>query len=72
MVILRGGGIRGVFMPWNKNRKHHKLIYSTESGLIKIKWKFRLNYDIKCKNICIFYGFSIYPKSLVNIPWHKT
>jgi hypothetical protein len=24
-------------MPWNKNRKHQKLIYSTKLGLNKIK-----------------------------------
>ena len=31
------GGNKGCFMPWNKNRKHQKLIYSTELGLNKIK-----------------------------------
>jgi hypothetical protein len=36
MVILRGG-IRGCFMPWNKNRNHQKLIDSTELGLNKVK-----------------------------------
>jgi hypothetical protein len=38
MVILRGGGgDKGCFIPWNKKRKHQKLIYSTELGLNKIK-----------------------------------
>jgi hypothetical protein len=27
------GGNKGCFMPWNKNRKHQKLTYSTELGL---------------------------------------
>jgi hypothetical protein len=36
MVILRGEN-KGCFMPWNKNRKHQKLIYSKELGLNKIK-----------------------------------
>jgi hypothetical protein len=29
--------IKGCCMPWNKKRKHQKLIYSTELGLNKIK-----------------------------------
>jgi hypothetical protein len=37
---FEGGGGKGCFMPWNKNRKHQKLIYSTKLGLNKIKIHF--------------------------------
>jgi hypothetical protein len=40
MVILREGENKGCFMSWDKNKKHQKLIYSTELGLNKIKISF--------------------------------
>jgi hypothetical protein len=50
------GGNKGYFMPWDKNKKHQKLIYFTELRL-KTKKKFifmrnfRLNLNIKCNDI---------------------
>jgi hypothetical protein len=37
-------------MPWNKNRKHQKLVYSTELGLNKIKNPFfeGISIELKC------------------------
>jgi hypothetical protein len=46
MVIFKGGN-KGCFMPWNKNRKHQKLIYSTELGLNKIKNPFLAEISIE-------------------------
>jgi hypothetical protein len=37
---FEGRGNKGYFMPWYKNRKHQKLIYSTELGLNEIKNSF--------------------------------
>jgi len=36
-------------MPWNKNRKHQKLIYSMELGLNKIKNPFFEEISIELK-----------------------
>ena len=52
-------------MPWNKNKKDQKLIYSTELRLKKYIFlrKLRLNLNIKCNNIFIItvlaYTYSI-------------
>jgi hypothetical protein len=34
------GGNKGYFMPWDKNKKHQKLIYFTELRLKTIKNSF--------------------------------
>ncbi len=54
---------KGYFMSWNKNRKHQKLIYSTELGLNKIKNSFfDRNFDrIKILNAIIFVYFTVLP-----------
>jgi hypothetical protein len=39
------GKNRGYFMPWNKNRKHQKLIHSTEFRLKTLKNIFGGNFD---------------------------
>jgi hypothetical protein len=55
MVIFRGGGgDKGYFMPWNKNRKHQKLIYSTELGLNKIKNPYF------CGNLFFYFYYNLF------------
>ena len=56
-------------MPWNKNRKHQKLIYSTELGLNKIKNPFfGGNFDwIIILNAIIFVYFTVLAYTLN--PW---
>jgi hypothetical protein len=56
MATFEGGGMRGI------QKQYQKLIYSTE---LRLK---TLNKLFLCGN----FGFSIYPKTLEIIPWHKT
>ncbi len=64
------GGNKGCFVPWDKNRKHRKSIYSTELGLNRIKNSFfGGNFDwIIILNAIIFVYFTVLAYTL-NLWW---
>jgi hypothetical protein len=48
MFILGGGGGKGYFMPWNKKRRHQKLIYSVKyNNTIALNILFKRNFLVK-------------------------